>query len=236
GADRRKLLDRLALYLSPTSLKDAGAYRHAMRARQRALDVRGERAPDLDAWEALVASHGIALTSARADAASKLIPLATEAFGWIGPPGGRIGVRYAPSAPQEWDAKAFAERLAADRVRDRARGSASVGPHRDDLAIELDSMPARGIASQGQHRAIVLALQLAEISAIGSARGVAPILLLDDVSSELDRDRTAALIDAVHEDRGQVLLTTTRPELIEPRRASAERRYFRVVGGKIMRT
>ena len=73
----------------------------------------------------------------------------------------------------------------------------------------------RGMASQGQHRAVVLALEPAEIDVIAEARGVRPVLLLDDVSSELDRARTAALFAALSKQRGQVLLTTTRPELIE---------------------
>jgi DNA replication and repair protein RecF len=236
GAERRKLLDRVALYLSAESLAIAEAYTRALRARQRTLELRGDAAADLDAWEELVASHGAALTAARAEAASRLIPAAVRAFERIGSPGTRIELRYEPGAP--WDVATFTEKLASQRARDRARRSASVGPHRDDVAIWLDAKSVRGMASQGQHRAIVLALQLAEIDVIASARGVAPLLLLDDVSSELDRERTAALLDAVHQDVRQVLVTTTRPELIEPGGAgfAGERRYFRVVEGKITRT
>jgi DNA replication and repair protein RecF len=113
-----------------------------------------------------------------------------------------------------------------------------VGPHRDDLVLSLSEKPVRGLASQGQHRAVVLALQLAEIDVIAEARDVAPLLLIDDVSSELDRERTSALIGAIFVARGQVLLTTTRPELIERRSDSVTdgRRDFRVVDGKISRT
>jgi DNA replication and repair protein RecF len=104
--------------------------------------------------------------------------------------------------------------------------------------MELGGQPVRGIASQGQHRSIVLALQLAEIDVIAEARGVAPVLLMDDVSSELDRERTAALIHAILDARGQVLITTTRPELIASRGgvAAEGRRDFRVVGGQITQT
>ena len=99
----------------------------------------------------------------------------------------------------------------------------------------LEGRSVRGMASQGQHRAIVLALQLAEMDVIAGVRGVRPILLLDDVSSELDRARTAALFAALREEQGQVLLTTTRPDLIETGALCRveERRDFTVVGGRV---
>jgi len=235
GMERRRLLDRLALYRSPAVLADAEAYSRALRARQRVLDSRGEATRDLEHWEALVVRHGAALRDARLAAAQELGPAAERAFSAIGPSGARLSVTYAPGAPE--DPGAFLAALARDRPRDRARGSASVGPHRDDLTVELDGRRVRGVASQGQHRAVVLALELAEISLISAARDVAPILLLDDVSSELDRTRTEALLRAVGGQGGQVLLTTTRRELIETPVGLPEgaRRDFEVVSGRILR-
>jgi DNA replication and repair protein RecF len=91
------------------------------------------------------------------------------------------------------------------------------------------------MASQGQQRAVVIALELAEIEVIERARGVRPILLLDDVSSELDGLRTRALFAALRRENGQVLLTTTRPELIDTEGLAGadERRDFRAVGGQM---
>jgi DNA replication and repair protein RecF len=91
------------------------------------------------------------------------------------------------------------------------------------------------MASQGQHRAIVLALKLAEIQVVVAARGMRPVLLLDDVSSELDRARTAALLDVLGGEQGQVLLTTTRRELIDTGVLSRmeDRRDFFVVEGRV---
>jgi DNA replication and repair protein RecF len=236
GGDRRKLLDRVALYRSPGSLAEVEAYGRATRARQRVLETRGDRAPDLGEWEALMVRHGLAVHEARAAAAGQLAPVAEQAFEHIGGTvagAGGLRVAYAASAPRE--PEAFLARLVENRTRDRARGSATAGPHRDDLTLELGGRPVRGLASQGQHRAVVLALQLAEIEVVGSARGVRPILLLDDVSSELDRARTAALFAALKAQDGQVLLTTTRPELIETGLDSAvdSRRDFAVVAGHI---
>jgi DNA replication and repair protein RecF len=109
-----------------------------------------------------------------------------------------------------------------------------VGPHRDDLALSISGRPVRGVASQGQHRAVTLALKSAEIDVIGGARGVRPVLLLDDVSSELDRERTAALFAFLRDQEGQVLLTTTRPELIDTG-VDAERCDFAIEKGVLAR-
>jgi DNA replication and repair protein RecF len=233
GADRRRLLDRLALYLSPASLAEAEGYTRASRARQRVLELRGEGAFDLAGWEELMVRHGIALSQAREGAGERLRPFARAAFARIGPPAVTFDARYQRSAPD--DAGAFRAMLAKSRSQDRVRGSASVGPHRDDLALELGGRPVRGIASQGQHRAVILALELAEIDVVTEARHVRPILLLDDVSSELDRARTAALFKALGEGDGQVIVTTTRPELVDTAEffRDEDRRDFTVVAGQI---
>jgi DNA replication and repair protein RecF len=232
GSERRKLLDRIALYRGPASLADATAFARAMRARQRVLETRGESARDLEQWEELVVRHGMAVTQARAAAAAELCPAAERAFARIGPEGARLTSAYRPGAPV--DADKFRSALASGRARDRVRRSAGVGPHRDDLVLELAGRSVRGMASQGQHRAVVLSLELAEMEVIADARGVRPLLLLDDVSSELDRGRTEALLSALRREEGQVLLTTTRPELIGSAFSGLEtRRDFAVVRGQI---
>jgi DNA replication and repair protein RecF len=233
GADRRRLLDRLALYLSPASLASGQSYSRAVRARQRVLELRGEKAPDLDSWEELIVRHGSDLSQERANAAERLASHAHHAFGRIGPRGLELVTRYKRSAPA--DLEAFRTLLAKSRTQDRARGSASFGPHRDDLELELGGRPVRGIASQGQHRTVILALELAEAELIAEARGARPILLLDDVSSELDRQRTSALFSTLREERGQVVLTTTRPELIDTKDSSGpqDRVNFVVADGRI---
>jgi DNA replication and repair protein RecF len=233
GSERRRLMDRLALYRSPASFGDTDAYTKAMRGRQRVLETRGEASRDLEHWEELVVRHGIAVTSARSAAVQALAPVAQRVFESIGPEGLILAVRYQPGAPAS--PEAFQQGLVANRTRDRARGSATVGPHRDDVLLELGGRVVRGIASQGQHRAVVLALELAEFQLVAEARGVQPILLLDDVSSELDRARMQALTRALGTQTGQVVLTTTRPELIETLEGFGEdsRRDFCVAGGTI---
>jgi DNA replication and repair protein RecF len=234
GSERRRLLDRVALHLSPASLDDDARYTRASRERQRALDERGPMARDLPEWEALMVSHGLAVLAARAEASARLRESAERVFAKIAPEGTRLSVEYAPGAPDS--AQAFADALASARAIDARRGSAKVGPHRDDLSLVLGGQRVRGIASQGQQRLVVLALKAAEIEVIGQIKGVRPLLLLDDVSSELDRARTAALFAFVGLQEGQIFLTTTRPELIDTSTSpDGDRCDFHVVGGTVRR-
>ena len=230
SAERRRLLDRVALHLEPGLLSDLESYRRALRERQRALETRGATARDLPEWEALTAEHGLRVAAGRARAAGELGGHARDGFRRIGAPGMGLELSYQRSAPEERGA--YLAALAASRARDLSRGSASVGPHRDDLALALDGRVAKGVASQGQHRAIVLALKSAEIEVVARARGVRPILLLDDVSSELDATRTAALFRFLRAHEGQVLLTTTRPDLIAVGEAGS-RKDFLVDRGRV---
>lgn len=238
STERRRLLDRTALYLSPSAMMELESYTKAVRSRQRTLEMRGVNASDLGEWETLAVKHGLALMGHRADAAERLSERAREAFRRIAAPDLTLHAAYAPGAPREEES--FRAALHESRPRDLRRGSATVGPHRDDLSLSIASdatgvpHPVRGVASQGQHRAVTLALKSAEIDVIGAARGVRPILLLDDVSSELDRERTAALFAFLRDQEGQVVLTTTRPELIDTGK-DAERRDFTIDAGVIVR-
>jgi len=230
SAERRRLLDRTSLYLAPAAMDELESYTKALRARQRILLARGPSAPDLRDWETLCVRHGLAVMEARARSAELLSEGARAAFARIAAPGLSLDAAYAPSAPGE--SAAFLDELERRRPIDLRRGSAGVGPHRDDLALSISGHPVRGVASQGQHRAVTLALKAAEIDVIGAARGVRPVLLLDDVSSELDRERTAALFSFLRDQEGQVILTTTRPELIDTG-TNAARSDYSIRGGNL---
>ncbi len=229
SSERRRLLDRTALYVAPASMAALDSYMRAMKARQRTLELRGVTAPELADFEELCVRHGLEVMDHRARAAEKLATSALEAFARIAAPSLVLRVAYAPSAPTTEGA--YREALERGRPLDARRGSAGVGPHRDDLALAIDGHGVRGVASQGQHRAVTLSLKSAEIEVVGAARGVRPILLLDDVSSELDRSRTAALFSFLREQRGQVFLTTTRPELIDTGEEAGARVDFTVSSG-----
>ncbi len=216
AAGRRTLLDRVGLFVDPVSADDRARYDDAMRQRKRALDERGVSASELDAFEALAAEHGARLTAARRLTTSALAASTARWFTRIGTPGLTLTATYSPGGTD--DRADFARALSARRERDRARGAATFGPHRDDVALCLDGHDARAVASQGQHRALTLSLKLAELDLIADAADARPMFLLDDVSSELDASRTASLFDVLAEREGQLLITTTRPELIDTSR------------------
>jgi len=124
--------------------------------------------------------------------------------------------------------------LQRDRRRDLLRGFTHSGPHADDLVFFLDGRPAELHASQGQTRALVLSLKIAEIQHLHALLGDPPVLLLDDVSSELDRDKNAALFAFLRESPSQVFITTTDPSYIRIGPAQADRQDFAVRGGGIV--
>jgi DNA replication and repair protein RecF len=234
---RRTLLDRLALFTDPSSADARARYGQALKARQELLK-RGaalqEDTREISAFEELCAVHGAQLTRARAAAAEALLAELAVAFERIAAPGLALSARYAPGGST--DVAEARDALANQRRRDAHRQSAGFGPHRDDVELMLDGHPARVVASQGQHRALTLALKAAETATIALVRGVEPILLLDDVSSELDPERTGALFAFLGLARGQIFLTTTRPELIHtPGITGDERRDFWVDRGALSR-
>lgn len=234
AAGRRTLLDRVALFIDPLASDHRHRYTHAMRARQHLLRAKdkdlGSSRGDLDAFEQLAAVHGAALTASRRRATEALLPELTRAFAEVAAPGLLLGATYVPGGSE--DAAEGAAELRERRPRDVHRPSPGFGPHRDDLDLRLAGHAARTTASQGQHRVLTLALKAAEAACIAEVRGLEPILLLDDVSSELDAGRTLALFHFLDRARGQIFLTTTRPDLIvTPSVAADERADFELIQG-----
>ena len=113
-----------------------------------------------------------------------------------------VGLRYEP----EWRQLGLGSALAASRRDDVRRGVSTIGPHRDDVELSIGGMPARTHASQGEQRTLALALRLAAHRLVTDKVGNPPVLVLDDVLSELDPRRSAALLH--HLPPGQVVLTT----------------------------
>ncbi|MCA9621094.1 MAG: DNA replication and repair protein RecF [Myxococcales bacterium] len=231
SSERRTLLDRLTLFTHPAVATHRARYGRALKERQRLLsDGPDQHRAELDAYETLLAEHGAAITAVREQATEALAVTLLAAFHRIAAPNLVLAASYAPGGSA--DPEIARRELRAGRDRDARSKRCGFGPHRDDLELSLDGHPARVVASQGQHRAITLALKVAEQETIGGARGVMPILLLDDVSSELDPERTAALFDHLASTESQIFLTTTRQDLIlTPRRSAGERRDWRVVEG-----
>ena len=230
--DRRRFLDRAIFTGRPTYLSEAQGYRRALGGRNALLRQEADDA-SLEAYEMTLARHGARLMAARRDYLDRLSPLFEEAFSAIAGAGLRAKIRYRPSVspkPEEGDEHALLALWREERERDRQRGHTLHGPHSDDLGIELTGKSAKAYASQGQQRAIVLALKIAEIRLLTLVRHVTPVLLLDDVSSELDPQRNARLFEFLNEFDGQVFITTTDPSFLK---INAERRLFNVHEGAI---
>jgi len=132
---------------------------------------------------------------------------------WVGTREGELDIAYAPDVPidtptRDGIAAAFADRIAAKRVAEVARRTALVGPHRDDVVFRLGGVPLAAFGSQGQQRTAVLALKVAEYGVLETRAGEAPLLLLDDVLSELDPERQRAFLSGVGSFE-QAFVTTT---------------------------
>jgi len=228
---RRRLLDRVALFVDPAGYERKSRYERALKERQRALEERGERAPDLSAFEQVAADDGARYQLARERAAQTLIELVPGQFARLAPLALSLTVRYVAGGCN--DAEAFRRELEQRRTKDRLRRAATFGPNRDEVELELDTRLARSHASQGQQRILTLALKLAELEAISRARGAPAVLLLDDVSSELDPARTGAVYEVLRTSAGQVFVTTTRPELFPTPERGSERLDFTVERGAL---
>ncbi|MFN3198459.1 MAG: DNA replication/repair protein RecF [Bradymonadia bacterium] len=229
--DRRKFLDRAIFTGRSAYLSEVQGYRRALAGRNALLRQEAEDYA-LEAYEMTLARHGAKLMAARRAYVSDLSPLFEEAFVAIAGAGLKSKIKYRPSvsAQSEDDESALLKLWQGEREKDRQRGHTLHGPHSDDLAIELTGRSARAYASQGQQRAIVLALKIAEIRLLTALRGVTPVLLLDDVSSELDPQRNARLFEFLNAFEGQVFITTTDPSFLK---LDAEHRQFNVHEGAI---
>ncbi|HUK65344.1 MAG TPA: DNA replication/repair protein RecF [Anaeromyxobacteraceae bacterium] len=217
---RRRFLDRAAFNRWPAFLGEARDYLRALRARNAALR---NSSPEVEAsFRTPLVRLGARLLRRRLDLVAELAPRFEAAYRQIsGPraPSARVAYRGGAHLEVRGDEEALACRLAdlleARALRDRERGFTSAGPHVDDLAIELDEHGARPFASQGQQRALVLALKVAEIENLREALGRPPLLLLDDVSSELDPEKNHFLLAYLGSLSGQAFLTTTDRRLLE---------------------
>jgi DNA replication and repair protein RecF len=221
---RRTALDRLAGVLSPAYDSTLATYGRALAQRNNLLRaVREERAvPDeLRYWDAALLDAGAAIVDARRRLLADIAAPLAAAHAEIAPheaAGGALTLRYVTSAsarPGEATRDALARRLAETADKERWNGTTLVGPHRDDLAFEQAGRDLAGSASRGQQRTAILAFKLAELDLLTERSGRPPLLLLDDVFSELDPERRAHLVRRIGE-LPQAFVTTTTPLDLDP--------------------
>lgn len=218
-SERRRMLDDLLVAVDPRLEAVRSDLDRILRQRSALLKQAGGRlTPDveatLDVWDSRLAQAGEALADARAALVDALGPEVARAYVDLAG-GGEVALRYAPP----WREQGLAAALAEVRRDELRRGVSLVGPHRDELDVALGGLPARTHASQGEQRSLALALRLAAARRVAAALDAPPLLLLDDVFSELDPDRSAALL--AHLPPGQTVITTAaglpadaRPDLV----------------------
>jgi DNA replication and repair protein RecF len=209
---RRVHLDRLCAALWPARAEARRCYGRALAQRNALLGrIRSGAAPvdSLAAWDRELATVGLELITSRRQAVEVLAQGFAEAAAELCLPGA-AELRYLPRS-QAGDARQLTEELRERRDTDLARGYTSHGPHLDELAITLAGRPLRRYGSQGEQRAAVLALLFAERRALLEARRSPPLMLLDDVMSELDARRRSQLAARLAEG-GQAVLTATDPD------------------------
>lgn len=206
---RRRLLDRILVRV-------VDGYGEALRSYARALKSRNailrSATPDpraVAAYDPILARFGSAIVRARIALTDELLPAARVAADDIALSGSEVSIAYRTKSPT--DANEYREALVRAWDTDRARTLTSVGPHADDVVIKWGGRVAKDVASQGQTRAIALALRLAELEVLKARSGRTPWLLLDDVSSELDRERTERLFSRIARLDAQLWVTTTDP-------------------------
>jgi len=243
---RRRFLDRGIWNAAPQYLEEAQTYEKVLKSRNALL--RDERAaaqavhlPEmLEVYDAQLARAAVPVVVRRRALVAGLAPRVQAAFTRVSG-GHEVAIAYQSAALQLAGAEAdetaieaaVREALTRDRRRDLARKATSSGPHTDELAIAFDGREAAAYASQGQVRAIALGLKIAEIQHLTETLGDAPVLLLDDVSSELDARRNAQLFEFLSSVRCQAFVTTTSHGYVQLPVEAGERKDFSVVSGQI---
>jgi len=220
-SNRRKFIDRAVFNSRASYLADLDKYQEVLKQRNALL--RDER-PQIDVLEVFddqLAELGARVISARIEFLKAFQPFFINAFESIFGNNHHSDYHYEASwrdTPLSMDdplpdlgglQNELLEGFKQRRRDELRRGQTLLGPHRDDLCVMLDHIPVKTHASQGQHRAFVLALKISEIKMLSERFGIEPLLLLDDVSSELDRQRNRQLFDFLNSFSGQVFLTTT---------------------------
>ncbi|HLL86610.1 MAG TPA: DNA replication and repair protein RecF [Thermoleophilaceae bacterium] len=227
---RRAHLDRLVAALWPARAEARAAYARALAQRNAAIArVRSGAAPAsaLDPWDAELARHGLDLMRARAESAARLAaPFAARAVDLGLPEPATLA--YMPRSRAEEPPTLLAE-LRERRESDLERGFTGHGPHRDELVLTHDGRSLRGYGSQGQQRVALLALLFAEREVL-LERGSAPLMLLDDVTSELDGDRRERLAEVVRVG-GQAVVSATEAGHV-PGAASPDVTHVHVEAGR----
>jgi DNA replication and repair protein RecF len=218
---RRTSLDTLVAQLVPTAAAAMTTYARTLVQRNNLLRrIREEAAArdELRFWDETLVTEGGQIVTWRAETLARLAQPLADAHREIAPGEGVLSVTIvtnAPAAAGETAEDALRRRLAETADKEVWNGATLIGPHRDDIAFRLDGRDLAGFASRGQQRTAILAWKLAQLDLLSAATGDPPLLLLDDVFSEVDPERRAHLVRRIG-GLPQAFVTTTALEDLDP--------------------
>lgn len=233
-AIRRRFIDIEIAQMSQKYLYDLQRYLKILKQRNQILSaIKRNRTIDikeLEIWNDQLIETGIQIISKRKELISKLTPLINEIYHQISDDHQELRIQYKPCVNEENFRKKLEEKQQ-DEIKQEVT---LIGPHRDDISFYINDVNAKYFASQGQQRTIAICLKLAELQNIYQQTQEIPILLLDDVTSELDRNRRKSLLNFIDENI-QVFITTT--DLNELSLDFIKKRYivFEIKQGKVIR-
>ena len=229
-SERRRLVDRILCEIDRIYMSDLTQYGKCLNQRNRLLHdlyFNPSLESELPVWDEQLVNYGCRIIAKREEFVRMLENIASEIHAELTGEKEKLTLVYEPNVTVE----EFADKVARSRDADRKIKSTTVGPHRDDVCIKVNDMDLRLYGSQGQQRTTAISLKLSEIRIIEERIRNKPVLLLDDVLSELDRDRQNYLLGNIRDI--QTLITCTGLDEFLQNRFEADR-TFRVVSGRII--
>ena len=239
---RRRFLDIMLSQADPMYVKALQRYQKVVQQRNHLLRLLRDGRAQLDElafWDAQLVTEGAWITWRRKEALADLAPICVQQHRALGGQEGDLAVTYRPSIPFGNDVgdtvaiieDRFREALAAAQGRERATAATAVGPHRDDFDMVIDRVDMGIYSSRGEARTLALTLKLSEAAYLTAARADGPIVLLDDVLSEMDAGRREKVLGKASQYQ-QALITTTDVELVRDH-YGGDAAYFKVEAGVV---
>lgn len=234
---RRRFLNRKLVQLVPIYYDYSAQYQRTLIQRNNLLKQGNVSSEEISVWDQQLSYYGSLIVTQRNKVLLQLAPIAQEIHYQLSGTKEKLSVLYQPDVPVKDEASTLEiqelllSRLNSALQTDLRRGFTSVGPHRDDFTCLINGVDARHYGSQGQQRTTVLTLKLAMLKLMADVTGEYPVLLLDDVFSELDQNRKEYLLSLVSQSI-QTVITATELDLLD-KPGIPENRIFQVQQGKI---
>jgi len=202
---RRQFIDRFISQLDPIYLNSLRKYERALKQRNNLLKRQYSKPDELFAWDVTISEHGSYIIEKRIAFIEQINNKLNEAYNIIAKSHDIISIHYSHTYIGDIKQKLLND-LCTHQERDRLLGFTSIGPHRHDVIFRFNESPATEVASRGEVRSIVLALKFLEVDIIEQITDIKPVILLDDVFSELDDERQKSLLS----NDNQIVITSTK--------------------------